>query len=112
MQDLIEINLKRCNCFYQLHADGIVSLDLDFKMQFGQSLLQLEEWKESYLGSNQYCGFCMTRNRTSHLLITSQTRNHQAAEPTMKNSRSNSLLTLKCELLFEMTEQSYPLCLH
>ena len=31
-QDLIEINPKRCNCFYQLHADRIVSLDLDFKI--------------------------------------------------------------------------------
>ena len=38
-QDLIEINLKRCNCFYQLHTDGTVSLDLDFKMQSGNSLL-------------------------------------------------------------------------
>ena len=38
-QDLIEINIKRCDCFYQLHADGIVSLDPDFKMQFGNSLL-------------------------------------------------------------------------
>ena len=37
--DLIEINLKRRSCFYQLHADGIVSLDLDLKMQFGNSLL-------------------------------------------------------------------------
>ena len=26
----------------------------------------------------------------------------------MKNSRSNSLLTLKCELLFQMAEQSHP----
>ena len=26
----------------------------------------------------------------------------------MKNSQFNSLLTLKCELLFQMTEQSYP----
>ena len=42
MQDLIEINIKRCDCFYQLHADGIVSLDLDFKMQFGNSLLSIE----------------------------------------------------------------------
>ena len=40
-------------------------------------------------------------------MITSQTRKHQATEPTMKNSLSNSLLTLKCELLFQMTEQSY-----
>ena len=39
MQDLIEINLKRDNCFHQLHTDGIVSLDLDIKMQFGNSLL-------------------------------------------------------------------------
>ena len=38
MQDLIEINLKRYNCLYQLHAYGIVSLDLDLKMQFGDSL--------------------------------------------------------------------------
>ena len=42
-------------------------------------------------------------------MITSQTRNHQATEPTIKSSRSNSLLlTLKCELLFQMTEQLYP----
>ena len=26
----------------------------------------------------------------------------------MKYSQSNSLLTLKCELLFQMAEQSYP----
>ena len=38
-QYLIEINLRRYNCFYQLHADWVVSLDLDFKMQFGNSLL-------------------------------------------------------------------------
>ena len=38
-RDLIEINLKKDNCFYQLHADGIVSLDLDFKIQFGDRLL-------------------------------------------------------------------------
>ena len=37
-QGLIEINIKRCDCFYQLHTDRIVSLDLDFKMQFGNSL--------------------------------------------------------------------------
>ena len=36
MQDLIEINLKRYNPYYQLHPDGIVSLDLDFKMLFGK----------------------------------------------------------------------------
>ena len=41
-------------------------------------------------------------------MITSQTRNHQATEPTMKNSRFNTLLALKCKLLFQMTEQSYP----
>ena len=38
-QYLIKINLKRYNCLYQLHADGIVSFDLDFKMHFGNSLL-------------------------------------------------------------------------
>ena len=38
-RDLIEINLKKDNCFYQLHADGIVSLDLDFKIQFCDRLL-------------------------------------------------------------------------
>ena len=32
----------------------------------------------------------------------------QATEPTTKISRFNSLLTLKCQLLFQMTEQSYP----
>ena len=37
-QDLIEIDLMKYNCLYQLHADGIVSLDLDFIMQFGNSL--------------------------------------------------------------------------
>ena len=31
-RDLIEINLKEDNCFYEVHADGIISLDLDFKM--------------------------------------------------------------------------------
>ena len=30
-RDLIEINLKKDNCFYYLHADLIVSLDIDFK---------------------------------------------------------------------------------
>ena len=30
-RDLIEINLKKDNCYYGLHADGNVSLDLDFK---------------------------------------------------------------------------------
>ena len=35
------------------------------------------------------------------------TRNHQAIEPTMKNSRLNGLMTLKCELFFQITEQSY-----
>ena len=39
--ELIEMNLKKDNHFYQLHADGIVSLDLDFKMQFGNRLLYL-----------------------------------------------------------------------
>ena len=31
----IEINLKKDDYCYQLHADGIVSLDIDFKMQLG-----------------------------------------------------------------------------
>ena len=31
-RDLIEINQRKDNCFYKLHADGIVSLDLDFKI--------------------------------------------------------------------------------
>ena len=38
--ELIEIDLKTDNYFYQLHVDGIVSLDLDFKMQFGNRLLE------------------------------------------------------------------------
>ena len=38
--DLIDINLKKdINCLYQLHADGNVSLDLDFKAQSGYRLL-------------------------------------------------------------------------
>ena len=40
-RELTEINLKKDNYFYQLHGDGIVSLDLDFKMQFGNRLLEL-----------------------------------------------------------------------
>ena len=32
--ELTEIDLKKDNYLHQLHADGIVSLDLDFKMQF------------------------------------------------------------------------------
>ena len=36
--ELIEIDLKKGNYFYQLHADGIISLYLDFEMQFGNSL--------------------------------------------------------------------------
>ena len=35
---VIEISLKKENYFYYLHADGIVSLDLDFKIQFGNRL--------------------------------------------------------------------------
>ena len=35
------MNLRIDNCLYSLHADGIVSLDLDFKMQFGNRLLIL-----------------------------------------------------------------------
>ena len=33
--ELIVMYLKKDNYFYQLHADGIVSLDLDLIMQFG-----------------------------------------------------------------------------
>ena len=36
--DLIEMSLKKDNCLSSLYADGIVSLDLDFKMQFGNRL--------------------------------------------------------------------------
>ena len=36
--ELIEIDLKKNNYFYQVHADGIVSLDLDFKMHFRNRL--------------------------------------------------------------------------
>ena len=50
----------------------------------------------------------MTQDRTSHLMITSQTRNHSDTEPTLKDPQSNSLLTLKYNLYFQMTEQSYP----
>ena len=42
-------------------------------------------------------------------MITSQIRNHSATKPTMENSRSNSLLTLKCEQLFQMTKQLFTL---
>ena len=38
-RELIEIDLKKDNYFYQLHADWIVSLDLDFKMELGNRLL-------------------------------------------------------------------------
>ena len=34
---LIETSLRKDNCLYSSHADGIVSLDLDFKLQFGNS---------------------------------------------------------------------------
>ena len=37
--DLIEMNLRKDNCLYSLHPYGILSLDLDFKMQFGNRLL-------------------------------------------------------------------------
>ena len=37
--DLIEMNQRKDNCLYSLHADEIVSLDLDFKKQFGNRLL-------------------------------------------------------------------------
>ena len=40
-REFIEINLDKDNYFYQLHADGIVFLDLNFKTQFGNRLLQL-----------------------------------------------------------------------
>ena len=50
-QDSIEINLKRYNCLYQLHSGGIVSLDLDFKMQFGNSLFYIVcQRQKTYLG--------------------------------------------------------------
>ena len=38
-RDLTEIDLLGYNCLHQLHADGIVSLDFDFKMKFGNSPL-------------------------------------------------------------------------
>ena len=38
-RELTEINLKKGNYFYKMYADGIVSLDLDFKRQFGNRLL-------------------------------------------------------------------------
>ena len=42
-QDLIEISLKIDNYFYELQASGTVSLDLDFKMQFGtESSIQVQ----------------------------------------------------------------------
>ena len=43
-RELIEINLKRDNYFYQLQVDGIVSLELDFRMQFGNSLFVSRFW--------------------------------------------------------------------
>ena len=46
-QALTKMNLKKDNYFYQLHADGIVSLDLDFKMQFGNRLLLLQDMYKS-----------------------------------------------------------------
>ena len=36
--ELIEIDLKKDNYFYQLHTDGPISFDLDFRMQFGMKL--------------------------------------------------------------------------
>ena len=47
--DLIEMNLRKDNCLYSLHADGIVSLNLDFKMQFGNRLLKLSDELSSYV---------------------------------------------------------------
>ena len=50
-----EFNLKNDNYFCSLHSDGIVSLDLDFKMQFGNCLLiedreQIQQgWKQSMI---------------------------------------------------------------
>ena len=38
-REFIETNLNKENYFYQLHADGVVSFDLHFKMQFGNRLL-------------------------------------------------------------------------
>ena len=37
-REVIEINLKKDNYLYELYADGIVFLDLDFKMQFGNRM--------------------------------------------------------------------------
>ena len=37
-RELIDTNLKKDNYLYQLHADRIVPLDLDLKMQFGNCL--------------------------------------------------------------------------
>ena len=38
IRELIEINPKKDKGFYWLHADGILSVDLKFKMQFGNRL--------------------------------------------------------------------------
>ena len=40
--DLIEMNLRKDYCLYSLHADGIVSVDLVFKMQLSNSLFAPE----------------------------------------------------------------------
>ena len=40
-QGLIKFYLKKDDYFYQLHANGIVSFDLDFKMQLGNRLFAL-----------------------------------------------------------------------
>ena len=41
--ELIETNPRKDNYFYRLHPDGIVSLDLDFKMQFSNRLLRIHK---------------------------------------------------------------------
>ena len=43
------MNLRKDNCFYSLHADGIVSLDLDFKMQLGNGLFTYKKHRKPAL---------------------------------------------------------------
>ena len=62
---LIEINLKKDNCFYELHADGSVSLDLDFEMQYGNRLLIPAKINTNNVPLNLHMNFL---NPTFHFL--------------------------------------------
>ena len=91
--ELIEIDPKKNNYFYQLYTDGIVSLDLDFKMQFGNRLLawNLNFWaqlNECFLKSPSYFRGelpFIAKTKIKQILPKLFTRTHQASKPLIGN---------------------------